>query len=114
MDHVKDKEQRAKHQRAYAHRHPERVRAKKRRVRLAKFGITPEIYDQMLVEQDGKCAICGVPCFVEKRALAVDHDHKTNSVRGLLCINCNTGLGKFKDNATVLMKAAQYLLREWA
>lgn len=44
-----------------------------------------------------------------KRRLFVDHCHKTNKIRGLLCINCNNGLGAFKDNVFSLNRAIQYL-----
>ncbi len=41
--------------------------------------------------------------------LCVDHDHKTNQIRGLLCVNCNAGLGQFKDKVQFLAKAIVYL-----
>ena len=67
---------------------------------LRKYGITPEQYAQMLLDQGGVCAICGLP---ETRILhgqvcqlCVDHDHETGEVRGLLCFMCNTTLGKLE------------------
>jgi len=78
-----------------------------------KFGITVEDYDRMLINQNGVCAICNQP---ETKAnqfgiirLAVDHNHKTGRVRGLLCTNCNNGLGRMKDSKELLLKAALYL-----
>ena len=50
------------------------------------------------------CMICGS---IEK--LVVDHDHKTNEVRGMLCNHCNRGLGHFRDNPKTLSKAIDYL-----
>lgn len=66
----------------------------------------------MLGEQGGVCAICGqkeTSTYRGKvRKLAVDHCHKTGRVRGLLCMNCNQGLGKFQHSHELLIKAATY------
>ena len=60
--------------------------------------------------QDGKCAICGVrEAYAPRKRLAVDHDHRTGAIRGLLCGNCNAGLGQFKDNPELLAAAVRYL-----
>ncbi len=72
-----------------------------------KFGIGAEEYDKMLLSQNGVCKICKKTN--SDRGLAVDHDHKTGKVRGLLCTKCNTGLGQFEDSAEMLELAAQYL-----
>lgn len=69
------------------------------------YGITYEKYIEMVDSQNSKCMICGV-C-VDK--LHVDHNHITKQIRGLLCFNCNGGLGQFKDNLTNLKNAVQYL-----
>ena len=71
-----------------------------------KFGIGLHQYQTLLEEQNGVCYLCGEEDF---RNLAVDHCHKTNTVRQLLCSECNMGLGKFKDNADLLRKAADYV-----
>lgn len=67
----------------------------------------------MLREQNNKCVICGQEIFLfgssPKLTAHVDHDHKTGKVRGLLCPECNIGLGKFRDNPDYLLKAASYL-----
>ena len=80
---------------------------------VRKYGINLHEYSQMLLAQNGKCAICGTTDAGTRegkaKALAVDHDHKTGKVRALLCEACNTGLGKFKDDAIVLEKAAEYV-----
>ena len=70
------------------------------------FGITEEDYSKMFTEQQGACAICLI---IPKRTLHIDHCHTTGKVRGLLCSNCNTGLGQFKDNTDLLDKAKVYL-----
>jgi hypothetical protein len=72
------------------------------------YAMTPAIYDAMLKAQGGTCAICDEVCPTGKR-LAVDHDHVTDDIRGLLCVNCNTALGKMGDNPTALRYAADYI-----
>jgi hypothetical protein len=73
------------------------------------FGITLADYDAMLERQGGGCAICGCRRSKNGKRLAVDHCHVTGDVRGLLCDNCNRGLGYFGDNSERLTKAAEYL-----
>ena len=72
------------------------------------YGITSEYYYQMLKEQNGVCKICGG---VNKNgySLYIDHCHKTNKVRGLLCHNCNLLLGYSKDAPELLQKTIDYL-----
>ena len=74
------------------------------------YGITAEEYEALYRAQGGKCAICRRATGAVRR-LAVDHDHKTGEVRGLLCKPCNRyGLGMFaRDDATVFDRAAAYL-----
>jgi len=73
------------------------------------YGITPADFDRMFAEQKGCCAICGKHQSELKRALSVDHDHKTKVIRGLLCNNCNLAIGKLQDSSVLLRKAADYL-----
>lgn len=80
----------------------------RRRDLKRRFDITPDDYDQLLCEQGGVCAICKKTCSTGIR-LAVDHNHTTGKVRGLLCTGCNTGLGKFKDSVELLTSAIAYL-----
>lgn len=74
-----------------------------------RYGISLEIYNNMRENQDYRCAICTRSESQFAYKLAVDHCHKTGQIRGLLCIDCNTGLGKFRDNKYVLLKAISYL-----
>lgn len=73
------------------------------------YGITPEQYQELLVKQDYKCATCGKHETEFGRKLAIDHDHKTGEIFGLLCSRCNHSLiGKHRD-PDVFLKAAKYL-----
>jgi hypothetical protein len=76
--------------------------------RKNKYGITQQQYDEMLINQNNCCAICGDK-FTHENVPSVDHNHKTKEVRGLLCDPCNNGLGRFKENPNILRKAAKYL-----
>ena len=99
------------YQRDRRHKDPERFNAAEYKRQLRRrYGITQEQYDAMFRAQNGSCAICGGQSLDGKR-LHVDHDHKTGKVRGLLCINCNHGLGKFQDSADNLTNAWAYLAR---
>lgn len=69
-----------------------------------RYGITPEDYESMLYRQGGCCAICG-----KEKPLQIDHCHDTGTVRGLLCFDCNTGIGKLNDDPDLLERAAAYL-----
>lgn len=83
------------------------------RHRLNKYGITPADFEQMLVAHGGRCRICTVELDVGgmgPTGLAVDHSHTTGAVRGLLCNNCNRGLGMFRDNPALLSAASTYLI----
>ena len=96
--------------RAYRERNAELVAKKQQAVRVRRYGITSADYYRMLEEQNGGCAICGLPeQSTYFKRLSVDHDHDTNKVRGLLCSECNFGLGKFKDDIDLLIKASKYL-----
>jgi hypothetical protein len=79
------------------------------------YGISLETYNEMLQEQGNVCAICGKPEQVVARgrvkALAVDHDHTTGEIRGLLCQACNKALGLLQDDVSLFEKSIQYLER---
>ena len=76
----------------------------------AVFGLSREAYLKMLEEQNGVCGICKQPEGSKRfRYLAVDHDHTTGKIRGLLCHRCNKGLGVFKDEIGRLKQAIAYL-----
>ena len=71
------------------------------------YGISMEEYESLSAAQDHLCAICAQP--EEDRLLAVDHDHVSGRLRGLLCTRCNRGLGFFQDDPQRLTRAVAYL-----
>lgn len=80
---------------------------------LSLYKITKEQYDRLHEESNGLCAICNQPQPPGRfKRLCVDHDHETMKIRGLLCTNCNTGLGKFKDSFVLLESAADYVKKD--
>jgi hypothetical protein len=88
-----------------------------REVQERRQGCETQQYQALLDEQKGCCAICGaseghLSCHGASCRLAIDHDHETGAIRGLLCNNCNRGLGRFKDSITLLEAAIRYLKRE--
>lgn len=70
--------------------------------------VTPQEYNRLLKKQQGVCKICKLP--PGRRRLHADHCHATGRVRGLLCHNCNLGLGNFRDDPTLLRSAIRYLV----
>lgn len=68
-------------------------------------------YDAILANQKGLCAICETPQHELKRLFAVDHDHETGKIRGLLCFSCNIALGHFHDSPKILADAINYINR---
>lgn len=109
FDH-KTKEGRQAYQNAYRKLKPH---VEKGRALRESFGISLEQYQEMHDRQEGKCAICGQPETQFRqgklRALAVDHNHTTGKVRELLCSDCNTGIGKLKEDERILLNAIKYL-----
>lgn len=80
-----------------------------------KYGITIQQYEELFDAQDGVCAICRKPqSDGRKKMLAVDHDHKTGVVRGLLCSPCNLGLGIVGDDIAGLEAVIVYLKAAYA
>jgi hypothetical protein len=93
-------------ERRQRYREDESFRRECRNIQLkSKFGLSLEDYENLVEEQQGRCAIC---C-LETKPLAVDHCHNSKKIRGLLCGHCNTGLGKFRDDPARLERAIAYL-----
>lgn len=98
---------------AYREKNPEKWARIQRSSKMnIKYGITLDEYDAMLDSQNGHCAICPAtdPGRKGRSFLYVDHCHETGEVRGLLCGNCNDGLGRFRDDPALLRGAIAYLL----
>lgn len=77
---------------------------------LSRYGLTPDDYDRIFDAQDGRCAICSIPASEAAHGrLVVDHNYTTGRVRGLLCSNCNCGIGHLKDDAERTRLAGVYL-----
>jgi hypothetical protein len=106
----KTKEGRQAYQKVYRSKTPELQKARALR---DSFSISLDQYTEMLKAQGGVCAICHQPETHKRngklKALAVDHNHKSGAIRGLLCSDCNTGIGKLKDDVKILQSAIQYL-----
>ncbi len=82
-------------------KNPSRNRASTRKHR---YGITDDEYKERIAQQDNKCAICEL-----RTPISVDHCHVTNRIRGILCRQCNTGIGQLNDSPDLLRKAIKYL-----
>ncbi len=105
--------------RRYSHRlkkeNPEEYYRRSRRSCLNQYGLTEKDYEELLEKQNGVCAICGKPPYGKRAAhnqeskLHIDHNHTTGKVRGLLCTRCNTSIGGFDENISIIEKAIQYL-----
>jgi Tfp pilus assembly major pilin PilA len=118
----KNKDKVKEYRRKSFERNPEAVRASKKKWADANkdkivnkrlkhlFGITLEDYEELLEAQQFSCAICGVSECSTGKNFAVDHNHETGEIRGLLCKKCNTGLGIFRDSPALIGNAYQYLI----
>lgn len=88
---------------------PERKRYNRNKNLLRDYGITLEQFEDKWQTQNGQCAICCGDLEMGKGGHAVDHDHTSGLVRGLLCKPCNNGLGHLQDSVEVLRSALRYL-----
>ena len=115
---LKNKEKRLLQSKIWKQNNPEKVKSYRTPEKVKKYqlqnrhGITLEQFNQMLVAQDGKCAICHMG-FKDNKDTCVDHNHKTGQIRQLLCFNCNVGIGKFDDSVRLLQNAVDYL-EKWS
>ena len=77
--------------------------------RKRKYGLNKEDYDLLFESQNGQCAVCANPI---DHSSPVDHDHATGKIRGILCNDCNTGIGLFKDSISIMASAIIYLEKQ--
>jgi hypothetical protein len=77
------------------------------------YNITLNQFKEMSINQNDRCAICYVHILdisaKHKKTLCVDHCHKTGKIRGLLCDRCNRGIGLFKEDIKIMLKAIEYI-----
>lgn len=93
----------------HKHKRPYNYEDDKNRKLLKEYGISYAEYLTMLEAQNGGCAICGTTSTGNRKAFHVDHCHITGKVRGLLCGNCNSGIGNLRDDIGLLKRAIEYL-----
>jgi hypothetical protein len=96
-------------------RNPERKKKHASEYRWqSEYGLdfTMDDYNALFTKQEGRCAICQRHQSELRRTLMVDHIHGTKTVRGLLCFDCNTAIGRLGDNLEGVQRAVEYL-RNW-
>lgn len=93
----------------YKDKYKERIDIEKKNFHLKKsFNISFSEYSEISLRQNNVCAICSKKC-ATGRNLAVDHNHQTGIIRGLLCMKCNRAIGLFCDDINIIRKALMYL-----
>lgn len=101
---------RAKHHQETKHNRPKPTTKQKRKYLMSSYGLTEDEFSKMLKEQNHSCAICKTTDW-GRPSPSIDHCHTTGKVRGLLCNNCNRGLGLLKDSQEIIENAIKYLTR---
>jgi hypothetical protein len=105
--HLKNRDRLLEQQRVYKVKHRQRL-AENRRAK--ERGFPPDLFNATLAAQGGACGICKVDlASLTRQSVHADHCHLTGTPRGILCVTCNTGLGKFKDDPAMLQRAIDYL-----
>lgn len=102
-------EKRKEYEKKYKKEHKKKVQIDTKKWCLKRFNLTLKDYDIMFDNQKERCGICNIKLERISKGTHLDHDHKTNKVRGILCHNCNIGLGMFKDNADFLINTIKWL-----
>lgn len=81
--------------------------------RARRYGLFPGQLQDLQAACEDRCWVCGQPESVPGRSLAVDHDHRTGQVRGLLCTRCNMVIGRMQEDPATLRAMADYLDHSW-
>ena len=103
------KEKNSRIEKEYREEHKDNYLKYYENAKLKRHGITIEQYNEIYAKQKGKCAICGKHQNDSAHILAIDHNHITGKIRGLLCVKCNLILGHANDNVQILAEAINYL-----
>ncbi|MCB1711167.1 MAG: endonuclease VII domain-containing protein [Candidatus Riesia sp.] len=107
---IKERNKKKRESRKAYYQSPKGIESSRRAHLKRKYGISLEEYEKLSKKQNNKCAICTKEENSERNNfLCVDHNHSTGQIRGLLCSNCNRGLGLLKDNEIILNNAIKYL-----
>jgi len=118
-----DQEKRRKHYQNWYIKNREKVLEKQKNKSKSKikdlslksrYGISLNDFNRLLKKQNSKCKICRLKEVAKAtqnkiKSLSIDHNHTTGKIRGLLCQNCNAGIGLFKENINLLKKVINYL-----
>jgi len=99
----------ARKKKEYGQNNKDKARRWGMRASWKKMGFDPDYIEQYVNEQPQVCQICGAKSNGKYRRMYIDHCHNTNQLRGMLCANCNFGLGNFMDDVDTLKKAIEYL-----
>lgn len=111
-DNPEYREKKKKADKVYYQANREKIIARTRGTFMQRmYGVTQDVINELLKLQDNKCAICSENLIVSNTH--IDHDHSTSTVRGILCIRCNIGLGYFQDSPHKLKQAAKYLQEKY-
>lgn len=98
------------HARNWRRNNPEKEALhQKRAILKRKYNITIDGYNELLINQGGMCAICGTRTPGGSGGFCIDHDHGGGKVRGLLCTNCNLGIGHLQDSEYIIESALNYI-----
>lgn len=99
-------------ERKYAWHHTDSGKISSANTKLKRrYGITLEEYEKMLESVGGRCEICGASNSDHGHRLGVDHNHATGEIRGILCKSCNVAISRFKDDASIMRRASEYISR---
>ena len=106
---IKNLDKRKKYHREYHIANKDKINSTTRSHHFQyRYGITIEQLSELIKTANNKCQICG-SVFSKINKPHVDHDHKTKVIRGILCRNCNTGIGMLRDSPKILKLAIEYL-----